>query len=311
MHLLDNVLCGTNDSSASRAALRYAVDLVADAGDGRVEALFVREPGHVRGRPEEVRREIFDHELAVRAWLREPWAQRARVSLEITAGDPAAAIVEEAATAAVGAIVLGSRGRVGLRRALGSVSARVARTASVPVLIVPPDFRGASDRARMRSVLCAVDLGELSGPLIRLASELAASRGASLHVLHCWELAAYAHRSNFLAIDHQRRLRAELLGLTLTSVPPDARPNVALRYGSAQSAISEAADALNADLVVMSASSRSAWGDALLGGTTSSVLTSSNVPVLVVPPSYLRRAEPPARHVANAARADALPMFEG
>jgi nucleotide-binding universal stress UspA family protein len=55
-------------------------------------------------------------------------------------GDPAETIVDYADDRDVGAIVVGTHGRAGLRRTLlGSVTDRVVRTATVPVVTVGPE----------------------------------------------------------------------------------------------------------------------------------------------------------------------------
>jgi nucleotide-binding universal stress UspA family protein len=54
-------------------------------------------------------------------------------------GEPGPAICKYADEVSAGAIVVGSRGRSGLKRAvLGSVSDHIARSAGCPVVVVPP-----------------------------------------------------------------------------------------------------------------------------------------------------------------------------
>jgi nucleotide-binding universal stress UspA family protein len=70
------------------------------------------------------------------------WTATAPSPVEVLAGDPVSELRERAAREDVRMIAVGARGR-GYRSGapLGSVSATLAATASVPVLVVPPTAR--------------------------------------------------------------------------------------------------------------------------------------------------------------------------
>jgi nucleotide-binding universal stress UspA family protein len=76
-----------------------------------------------------------DLERAERAWL----GDRPNVVLEVVVGDPAAEILRAAEVRGTDLIVMATHGRGALNRwAVGSVADRVARTSSIPVMLVRP-----------------------------------------------------------------------------------------------------------------------------------------------------------------------------
>lgn len=71
------------------------------------------------------------------------------IGFRIETGDPAVALAAAAAREDSAIVVVGSRGQGPLRSALlGSVSARLAATAPVPVMVVPPTARALGDALR-------------------------------------------------------------------------------------------------------------------------------------------------------------------
>lgn len=138
------LLCCVEDSEGGRAALRAAHRLASALGLELVllhVAPHTAAPGvgaapaaHARLRDEERR----DAEaLLERLAASEPPAESARRVVRV--GSAASAILQEAAATGAELIVIGSRGRAGVRAALlGSVSTAVAANAPCPCVIVPP-----------------------------------------------------------------------------------------------------------------------------------------------------------------------------
>ena len=88
-------------------------------------------------------------------------------------------------------IVMGTHGRSGFQRlVLGSVADKVLRTASQPVLTVPP---GALDpmlsgTGPFKRILCATDFSECSKAALQYAASLAETARAKLTAVHVVEL---------------------------------------------------------------------------------------------------------------------------
>jgi nucleotide-binding universal stress UspA family protein len=101
-------------------------------------------------------------------------------------GGTAAQILNAAETLASDLLVIGTHGRSGFERLmLGSVTEKVLRKATCPVLSVP---RHSTDAVPMpplfRHILCAVDFSECSIHALEYAMSLAQEAGGSLTVLH-------------------------------------------------------------------------------------------------------------------------------
>lgn len=83
-------------------------------------------------------------------------------------------------------------------------------------------------------------------------------------------------------------------------------------YGPAASSIAEAAEAMHADLIVMSSHGRSGLGRFLLGSVTESVLRSTPIPILLLRPGVLAHSERAAHanEVGHVQTRPALPPAE-
>jgi nucleotide-binding universal stress UspA family protein len=135
---LQVLLLATDLGDASEAATAQAIALATQLS-ARLLVVAVIDPRPRRGprpRPVEERERISDavHEVAARA-------QRsgATASFLVWDGDPAESILAAAEAESADLIVVGSHRRSPMGRAiLGSVSDQVVRSASCPVLVVPP-----------------------------------------------------------------------------------------------------------------------------------------------------------------------------
>jgi nucleotide-binding universal stress UspA family protein len=146
------IVCGVDDSDQARHAARVAGALAERLGLDLVlahVASAVTQPGvgaAVGGQERLAQSEREESEallerIAVESGL--PGSSRHRVEF----GDPAGRLLEICSEDGVEVVVLGSRGRGKVRRALlGTVSAEVAAKASCLVVIVP---HGAAERSRL------------------------------------------------------------------------------------------------------------------------------------------------------------------
>jgi len=138
------ICCAIDFSPASDQALRTAAWLSRQLGAGLVllhvaNAMDEGPLDLLRAPPDVLQAELAEHEAAM--------ARRQDVAVKIREGEVGTAVVfgggvaericEHVAGHRYDALVVGSHGRRGMRRALlGSVAERVARLASCPVLIV-------------------------------------------------------------------------------------------------------------------------------------------------------------------------------
>ena len=136
---VQRILLATDLAPASEGATDRALQL---ARDLHADLLVVSVIDRDRGRPLEPLPERMDQRRAARELAAQAIVLRGRrahvnVSFLIWEGEPGPAIVEAAEAERVDLVVVGTRGRTRLERAvLGSVSDHVVRHASCPVLIV-------------------------------------------------------------------------------------------------------------------------------------------------------------------------------
>lgn len=149
------IVCGLDGSAAAVDALQRAA-VLADALGGRLLALHARTGALTMGMPAAAGQrqpfvEPLDAARAAIAIVEQPLAEidpGIPATMRIASGSPAACLARVAGAAGSALIVVGSRGHGLLRGALlGSVSLRLAATAPVPVMIVPP--RSAAQRAAL------------------------------------------------------------------------------------------------------------------------------------------------------------------
>jgi len=169
-------------------------------------------------------------------------------------------------------VILGSHGYNGYARVmLGSVAENVLRTARCPILIV----KGAPlpcDVQSLRTILCAVDLGDLSRCCVRTAGDLATILEADLHV-------AYVAAPG-VPLEQARSL--------LSSWIPDevwscGRIRDVVLQGDPAEKIVTYARSTQADLAVLAAEHRPFLEFTTLGRTTERVVRFCPCSVLVIP----------------------------
>ena len=110
-------------------------------------------------------------------------------SLLIDEGRVHATIVDRAASLPADLLVLGTHGRSGFERLfLGSVAEKVLRTASCPVLTIPPAVHSTPRiPVTFKKILCASDFSPSSQRALQYALELGRQADGCVTVLHALE----------------------------------------------------------------------------------------------------------------------------
>jgi nucleotide-binding universal stress UspA family protein len=182
-------------------------------------------------------------------------------------GEAAREIVHLAEDLGAGLIVMGSRGRGGIRRALmGSASDSVIRHAHCPVLVVraevvefPTKILVATDRSREAQLAATT------------AADLAKNTNSELHVVH---VGSEQRRD-----EAQKELDTEVDTIR-ESGAQDTQAH--LEFGMPDTAIIDLAEELGAGLIVMGSRGLGGVRRALLGSISDSVVRHAHCPVLVV-----------------------------
>jgi nucleotide-binding universal stress UspA family protein len=206
------------------------------------------------------------------------------VSTVLMDGRRVGAIVDAAADAQL--LVVGRETRHGVERVLtGSTTAGVASAARCAVVVVPGDWRPREGAGEAPTVVVGIRRPQGAADLMSTAYAWASSRGASITVVHAWEMAdgyldrieTRTHADDWQALGEQ--VVDEALR-TWRDQHPDVSVQTRVVHGHAASVL--AAAAKTADLlVVRRAHEPRPWDH--LGATVRALLLSSPTPVEVVP----------------------------
>jgi nucleotide-binding universal stress UspA family protein len=290
-----HILCPTDLSEVAPGALAHAAAL-ARFHEAEVELAHVHEtliPGPA-GAPTHPPWAVLDPELRGRVHSAlETLAALATdvpVHVAVYEGRIVPEILARAATWPAHLVVMGTHGRGGFERwVLGSVTERVLRKATCPVLTVPPVAPApASAGPPFRRVVCGVDFSAPSLAAARHALQLAAEVGAALTLVHVVEWPVHdepnARPAGFDVPEYRRYLERDALDRLHCLVGDDQRARVEQRIagGRPWREILRVVEERHADLVVMGVRGRSAVDLALFGSTTHHVVRGASCPALVV-----------------------------
>jgi nucleotide-binding universal stress UspA family protein len=301
MAMIKRILCPVDFSEASRHAIDHAA-AIARWYQASISALHVYHPMFmpVPGLPTPETRVTEDELNRVRAealtCVESARASGVDMDVLIDIGQPARQILGRAAALPADLIVMGTHGTSGFEHLiLGSVTEKVLRRASCPVLTVPPRAQ-ATSRLPFRRLLCAMDFSDWSLTALALAFSLARESHADVTIVHViewpWqeppspELSELPPEQASALAGYRRHLEqsatARLQGLTLDTVLDGCPTALRVVHGRSYVEILRLATEDRADLIVMGVHSRNAADLMLFGSTTSQVVRRATCPVLTV-----------------------------
>lgn len=300
--LFQSILCPVDFSTLSRIALQHAV-AVARRTRGRVTAMYADDPMLVSAAAAGYNRQFLTKQttsalgrLMTRVGVpldRDPRA----AGIVCAIGRPAQEILRVARRMGTDLIVMGTQGRSGAGRMFfGSVTDRVLRRTTIPVLAVPPGVsaRGLTSWPGNR-ILCAVELSPRAREDVRATAEIARVFGRDLTLVHIvtptpgapW--LARALRGHDRARLKAARARLEELARwarTLLGAHVESRALL----GHPAEEISAMANDIRAGLIVLTLRRGHGLFGARQGTITYQVLCGAATPVLA-----LRQQSPPGR----------------
>ena len=286
------ILCPTDFSEFSDMAFRYALSL---AHHYRA-TLFVQHVVELWRHPEaafapahyyEEFREHLLHkgEEELRKFVKSNADNGIQPERVVGQGVAADSILALAEAQKVDLIVMGTHGRRGFDRLMvGSVTERVLRKASYPVLAVhkpSPDFlssREQQDPVHLNRILFCTDFSENSERALGHAISLTAEYNAELTLLHVLE-----DIPSWSSIDEAAAAATEQLDeLVPSEKPKGGTIKTMVRRGSPYQQIIQLALEARSDLVIMAVRGRGALNLAVFGSTTYRVIQLGPCPVLAV-----------------------------
>jgi nucleotide-binding universal stress UspA family protein len=201
-------------------------------------------------------------------------------------GIAADAILSLARERAISLIVLGTHGRRGFDHLmLGSVTERVLRSASCPVLAVCQTAPVSSERnatdgsVRIRRILCCVDFSTNSERAVEFALSLADGYDAEVTALHVLDDISSPEEIK----TETTRTMENLEKLIPPATKGSTKTHFAVRQGKAYPEILQFASEVQSDVIVTGVRGRHALDLAVFGSTTYRVIQLGRCPVLTVP----------------------------
>lgn len=262
------VLVGTDGSDRAQEAVRQGARLASATG-GTLEIVFVLDTGRAHDADVDAEAEAA---LARAAELAH--AVGSPADGRILAGDPARALVAEAAGDGVGLICLGpDAGVLGGAIRIGHVAAHVMRNARCSVLLARPAAEFP------REILCGVDGSEGSAATAKLAARIAAATGARLRLLHV--IPVFRGGDTEWTLDEDEASPEELEPSVLAATSRGVLPVREMAMGRPEHALLTVARREVTDLLVVGHRGRTGVKRVLLGSVSEHCAAHAQCSVLV------------------------------
>jgi nucleotide-binding universal stress UspA family protein len=292
------ILCPIDFSDESRHALAHAIAVAGWYGSAitllhasHPEAftnppLLFDEPPHG---PALIETAMRAAEEEMRKWSQSVTAAGISADTLVERGYPVGHILARAAALPADLIVMGTHGRSGFERLiLGSVTEKVLRKATCPVMAVPPPAVSAGKLPYTR-LLCPVDFSDSSEAALRFACSLAEEADARVTIVHVFDwhgdddmmMARFDTAAYFEAVERQARERLD--GLVTDEARVWCKPETVTAHGKPYREILALADANDVDLIVLGVRGRNPIDLALFGSTANQIVRRARCPVLTVP----------------------------
>lgn len=246
--------------------------------------------------------------------IAERYRQRIKIEIRVLIGTPFLEIIREVLRNAHDLVIKCPESQDWLERLFSSDDKHLLRKCPCPVWMVRPQTGDLFDH-----ILAAVDVGDsypakelktreaLNEMVLELASSLAVSEFAELHVVHAWEATGEStlRHGVFLQrpkneinayIEQVRRRHAQLLDTLINEVSAklgeDAayyiNPQLHMPKGLARKVIPELANDLQVDCVVMGTVARTGVPGLIMGNTAETILDQLDCSLLAIkPPGFV------------------------
>ena len=296
---LKSILVATDFSSASQKALRHALSIARHYGAKLYVMHVVSSLGLTMNGPDAVTAATTaaqrDAMLAERKLVESGELRDLRHHVIVRPGDVWNELQAEITQQAIDLVVVGTRGRTGLKRlVLGSVAEKIFRNACCRVLTVGP---GSPADAHLepdgmdRSLLFATDFSDTSLRALPYAISLANQRASNLVLLHVLSPVPKIEGGRYYTADDVVEMRGAAeanarkhLEQLIANVPLAMEPQFRVNFGDPAEGILRATGALNTEILVMGLRCRNHVGTTshLPWSTAYDVVCNAACPVLTV-----------------------------
>lgn len=288
--MAEQIVVGHDGSPNSDRALDWALR-EAEALGGELKVVVST------GRPAAVDPSLYGPFLEAVEQAADEIAGRA-VARARDAGVPAVGVVERGDAAGVlvqasqesSVLVLGTRGRNGVRGRVGSVSAAAAAHAACPVVVLPESWSTRDRRAGPFAGRAVVGVDRLGrdNPAVIAAARYARRHGLGLalltvvsEVMSVPTGSAELDRAVHDQLTEPARVLVEQVAESVRALDPELDVATVVRSGHPAGQLVEAAR--SAELVVVGSRGYGGFRGLLMGSVSQAVLAGSDAPVMVVP----------------------------
>jgi len=285
---IENLLLSTDGSEFSEGAVREAINL-ARTCSSRLFALSVVEtnPEYETIAPQLVEKEIEKARAYLETVLERASREQVNCEIGIYQGeDSYRYIVDEAEKRRADMIIMGRRGRTGLKRLMmGSVTAKVIGHAPCNVLVVP---RAA--KVEMKSILVASDGSRHSDAAAMEAVSIAKRCGAKLTVMSVvpsesispFDIVHSEMQRGLIADKEQKAAEYNIKNIKDMAEKEGIGIEGLIQEGKPYEAIVSTATEKNIDLIVVGSHGRTGLEKLLMGSVTERVIGLAPCAVLIV-----------------------------
>jgi len=315
MQRFKDILCVATPGPIDRVALERAVAL-ADNNQARLTVVEVIDElprntkliAHVQSLEELQAKIVAGHRKGLEK-LVAPWSRKIEIQTNVLIGIPFLKIIRKILRNGHDLVIKTAESGGLLDRVFGSDDMHLLRKCPCPVWLVKPE----SPKA-FHKILAAVDVDDYYLPeelntrhqlnlqILEMASSLALSEFAELHVIHAWDVigentlrGAFVDMSDDKIIAYIEKVRQqykqnlnvlmdELIGKLGQNAVEYPKPQTHLLKGSPRKKIPVFAKEIEADLVVMGTVARTGISGFFMGNTAETILNQLNCSVLAVKP---------------------------
>jgi len=280
--MYDRILVPVDGSDPATAALDHALD-IASEHEATVDVLHVADtniPSQTRIGTDVIDALVEEGTQIVANARERGEGLDVTINADVVQGKPTEAIIGYAEDNDHDLIVMGSRGQRNLGEyVLGSTTDRIVNRTDRQVLTVR-DSDTAVDYP-YETILVPTDGSDRATEAVELASEIAATYGAALHLLVVIDELPVGIGADSAADEIEAENNAILQSAT-DHVDSDVDLTTAVRFGSIRGEITDYASDMGVDCIVMGTHGRQGFDQRLLGSTTERVLRTTPVPVLTI-----------------------------
>lgn len=320
MQRFKHILCVVKAAKAGKHIMERAVTLadenqasltVVDVVDRVTAGIGMPEGGPISA---DLQAALVNDRVEGLETLVDPYRARIEIQTRVLVGVSFLEIIREVLRNGHDLVIKSPEYRDWLDRLFGSEDMHLLRKCPCPVWLIKP-----GKQKSYRRILAAVDVGDsypveelasrraLRRQILEMASSLALSDFAELHIVHAWELITdsaiynaftYTTEEKHAAyVEQARQHYATSLDELMREVTDDLGGHDALDYikpqthlvkGSANKEIPALAKQIEADLIVMGTVARTGVPGFIMGNTAETILNQINCSVLAVkPPGFI------------------------